>query len=190
MGAGATTIDTDELMFALLAPVHVSVYVVDVVRLVNVLLPFAASPVPVHPPPLPVQEFVLRFVDAHVNVTEPSLATEVVLAVNLRVGPVIVMGILLNTLTLLLFEHVNSKTVSVVIFEMVCELGVVDFPPVQPFPAVHVLTFLGSHVSTTEPPVRIFVVFAVKVRLGSVWGLTFTATEALAEPPELEHVIV
>ncbi len=179
------------------APVQVSEYEVLAVRATVVCVPLGAS-VPLQPP---LAEHEVAFVELHVRVDDPPLATDVGAALKDTVGTGVAGGVVVvATVTVARAGALTPPDDPVQVSEydaLAVNAPVLWVPlaasgPVQSPEAVQPVAFVELHVSVDEPPLVTDVGSAVKVTVGTgSVPVTAMLTESTSlVPPAPMHVNV
>jgi hypothetical protein len=164
------------------APVQVNEYEFVAVSAAVPCVPFVAL-VPLQPPEA-AQE--VAFVELHVSVDMPPLATEVGFAANVTVGA----GATLTVAVAVLLEPPGPLQVNE--YEVAAASGPVLWLPLaallpfQPPEAVHEVALVEFHVSVEAPPPATEAGFAVNVTVGTGVTVTFTVATVLVPPAPVQ----
>jgi hypothetical protein len=164
------------------APVHTSVYVFVLVRLLSVWLPLGCF-APLQPPDA-VQA--AAFVLFHERVDDPPEVTLVGFALNVSVGAG---GVPTLTVTLCICpepplpEHCNENVVAAMML-LIVSLPEVGFVPLHPPEAVQLVALLDDQVSCVLPPALTDVGFAESEPVGAGTGVGPGSSCSESSPPQ------
>jgi hypothetical protein len=128
----------------------------------------------------------VAFVELHVNVELPPLATDVgfALSVAVAVGTTVT-GAVAATLVPPVPVHVNVYDVLAESGPMLC-VPLVALAPLHPPEAVHEVAFVELHVNVELPPFAIDAGFAVSVAVGLPGTVTVALTTLLVPPAPVQ----